>query len=84
MPELTTAYSIVTFDEKERDRWRACIEACEGLNPEVVPELVDGLNELVNYSQHANDEGFCEAVEQSDGLKAAIEKARELLARVRA
>jgi hypothetical protein len=61
-----------------------CVNACRGLNPEVVPEMVAALDDLVDYAEGACDEGFGSATEQSDGMQAAIKKARELLARVRA
>jgi hypothetical protein len=87
MPELTTAYSIVTFDEKERDRWRACIKACEGLNPEVVPELVDCLKSL--YASHQEllercllHDAFLNHAQQLGAGADAI-RAKELLHRIK-
>jgi hypothetical protein len=71
-----------------RDRLIACHNACRGLNPEVVPELVACLRTLYNSHQELLDrcllhDAFLNHAQQLGAGADAI-RAKELLARVKA
>jgi hypothetical protein len=70
------------------DRIVACVNALRGLNPEVVPELVDCLKSLYNSHQELLErcllhDAFLNHAQQLGAGADAI-RAKELLARVRA
>jgi hypothetical protein len=76
-----TAEEVAQYDANVA-RIVACVNACRGLNPEVVPELVGMLEQLLENAEGSVDTGH-EGGWKSDQFKQSIESAKELLARVK-
>ena len=74
VPNITVALIISDIPEiphkAHAERLRDCWIACEGLNPEAVPELVEAANKLLAS-------GTCTSSLHAEPLKRALAKARE-------
>jgi hypothetical protein len=72
-------YPIAQYhSEDDRNKAVACVNACRGLNPAAVPELVDMIEGLLPFAILAQDKPDTDA-----HAKLAIKMAKELLARVK-
>lgn len=47
----------VFFLDQDRDRTAACVNACAGLNPGAIPEVVEALNWLVHLHMGVSRDG---------------------------
>lgn len=60
----------------DADRIAACLNACDGINPEAVPELVEACGDLIEYVGLDTDEPVELPRWRFDAINAALTKAK--------